>query len=290
MRQLGPLWEWSRDLSPDQVNPVDSLGEVHYFMGRFAEAETYFLDVQKRDPSFLGGIALAKAAQCRLMRGDLAGADELFGKYAAGLARNAPLRPAIQAQWLFLTGRRRAAIAAMEQLSGQNGPVSGYASVQLTVWWLLLGDEQRARSAAARCGPGGGGLLCRGLVDRSAPLPVPTREVADYYSAALGPNSAQALPQMKSRFKKADPNSDAEIRSAYAWALVQADRAAEAVPLVELYPLPVRGGDLLFSCLEFPRFLAARAAVRDKQGKADEAAAARALHEKYAGDIALASR
>jgi hypothetical protein len=83
---------------------------------------------------------------------------------------------------------------------------------------------------------------------------------------------------------------DTETRSAYGWALVQAGRAAEAAPLVELYPLPVRGSDLMFACIEFPRFLAARAAVREKQGRAEEAAAARTLYQKYEGDMAEAGR
>src|SRR5260370_42571482 len=64
-----------------QTNALDSLGEVHFMNGRFAEAEKYFAQVTARDPSFLGGAARLKAAYARWFAGELPGADALMRRY-----------------------------------------------------------------------------------------------------------------------------------------------------------------------------------------------------------------
>ncbi len=101
--------------NPSQANnAVDSLGEVYFMNGRFAEAEKYFSQESTRDPNFLKGAPLLKAAYARWLGGDLTGADALMQKYLAFLAKqNDPLAAWREAVWLYATGRREAAMAAL---------------------------------------------------------------------------------------------------------------------------------------------------------------------------------
>jgi tetratricopeptide (TPR) repeat protein len=100
---------------PNQaMNALDSLGEVYFMNGRFAEAEKYFSQESARDPNFLKGAPLLKAAYARWLGGDLTGADALVQKYLAFLAQqNDPLAFWREAVWLYATGRREQAMAAL---------------------------------------------------------------------------------------------------------------------------------------------------------------------------------
>jgi hypothetical protein len=87
---------------------------VHYYLGAFRDAEQYFLQAYDKDPSFFGGAELYKAARARLMTGDVAGADQIFRRYAdARKAARDPLLPYLEAQWLSLTGRGRDPVNAV---------------------------------------------------------------------------------------------------------------------------------------------------------------------------------
>jgi Flp pilus assembly protein TadD len=100
---------------PNQANnATDSLGEVYFMNGRFAEAEKFFSQVSARDPSFLKGAPLMKAAYARWLGGDLAGADALMQKYLALLAQqNDPLAVWREAIWRYATGRSEQALALL---------------------------------------------------------------------------------------------------------------------------------------------------------------------------------
>ena len=96
------------------TNALDSLGEVYFMNGRFAEAEMYFGQVSARDPNFLKGAPMMKAAYAHWLGGDLAGADGLMQKYLVFLTQqNDPLAVWREAVWLYATGRREQAIAAL---------------------------------------------------------------------------------------------------------------------------------------------------------------------------------
>jgi len=100
---------------PNQANnSLDSLGEVYFMNGRFADAEKYFAQVSEREPNFLKGAPLMKAAYARWLGGDLAGADALMQTYLAFLAKqNDPLALWREAVWFYATGRREQAMAAL---------------------------------------------------------------------------------------------------------------------------------------------------------------------------------
>lgn len=136
--QLGYLRLWAGDsagaiqaleryraLVPDQPNPIDSLGEAHYYSGKFAEAEKLFLECHSKSPQFNGGLALFKAAMARLSGGDAAGAGKFAADYAKGRGEDGP---AIEANWLYATGN---SAEAKKRLAGLAGAASGERAVRL---------------------------------------------------------------------------------------------------------------------------------------------------------------
>ncbi len=149
-------------LRPNEPNPLDSLGDVHFALGHFSEAEQFYLAAHAKAPGFLNGGEVFKAAQARLMTGDVAGATTLFDRYrTAREAAHDPNAPYHAAAWSWQTGARRAAITAMDQLSRANasGPlheVAARADTQTAFWLLEMGDRagavEHARSALAEAG------------------------------------------------------------------------------------------------------------------------------------------
>ena len=130
-------------LAPEDANALDSLGDVSFYLGDFESAAKYFEQAaQKSPPEFL------KAAEARLMTGDLGSADALFAKYVGPVKGG---RAAYQmAQWEFLTGRRMKAIEAMEKLVGSlDGESQKLARRQLAVWEVEAGDSRALGSIEA---------------------------------------------------------------------------------------------------------------------------------------------
>jgi len=114
------------------TNSLDSLGEAYFMNGRFAEAERYFQQAYRRDPRFLAGSTLMKAAYAHWLGGDLAGADAIFQRYRDDRLKQtdatAIWREAI---WLYSTGRREPAIAKLKEASADQPQV---VQRQLAVW------------------------------------------------------------------------------------------------------------------------------------------------------------
>jgi len=125
-------------LTPGGANPLDSAGEIDFMAGRFRESEQAFLDAYQKQPAFLGGATLRKAAEARRMQGDLAGADTLFNKYADLMGKN-PALELVKAQWEYSSGRQQPAIDRLKKLTaGQEAvpDLNAQALTQLSVWML----------------------------------------------------------------------------------------------------------------------------------------------------------
>ncbi|MGH9665392.1 MAG: tetratricopeptide repeat protein, partial [Bryobacteraceae bacterium] len=135
-----------------QANGLDSLGEVHYFLGKFADAETYFLKAQQANAALLGGGDLLKAAEARLMTGDRNGADGLFRQYADFRRRSKDPNVDLEsARWEYRTGRRSHAVAHLESFTASgSGDAASLADAQLVIWYLEAGDTARAAVHAGR--------------------------------------------------------------------------------------------------------------------------------------------
>jgi tetratricopeptide (TPR) repeat protein len=259
---LGYALAWTRDLSgarqaiqqyeklsPGDANALDSLGEVSFYLGDFESAAKDFQQAAEKSPA-----ELVKAAEARLMTGDLQGADVFFAKYVGPVKSG---RAAYQtAQWEFLTGQRKKAMEAMEKLVvALDGESQKLARTQLGVWELETGSSNA---------PGDGGA-------------------SGQLRLLLAGKFRDALPGLEAAFQKANPSNDGQVRVLLGWALVETGSIDRAAKLIEMCPLPLSSGDPMFASLIFPRYFALRAAVLEKQGKPDEAKKNHELFLKYAG-------
>ena len=280
-----------RQIAPEDPNALDSLGEINFFAGDFAAAERAFLTTIK-NASAPAGTAIIKAAQSRLMTGDIAGADALFAKYT-NLAQPAqrPVANYQRAQWEFLSGRRKAAFARIEQvIPTLAGDTQILAVCQLALWKLETGDAKAAGALADRVSAAAQTPASRILAGTLRAIvtmqPSPSASgVANAVALLFARKYADALPLLQAGFNEASPGSDGQIRALLAWAHVELGRLDDAAKLISIYPLPINSGDPLFSSLVFPRFLHLRSVVLAKQGKASEAKQSEDLYRKFAGDI-----
>jgi hypothetical protein len=285
--------EHYRTLLPQEnVNPLDSLGEVSFYLGDFAGAEKYFLEADGKNREEFGGTDLLKAAQARLLAGDLAGSDALFEKYTGLIgARDRGRAVYLRAQWDFLTGRRKAAMADLEKLTPSlEGDGRSLALSQWSIWKLETGDAKSAEELAAQAekaavSPAARNVsaLCRIILQAGASLS--SSRLADAYALLFARKYAEAAPVLEMLYRETDPRADGQIRTLLAWAYVETNRAADAARLVGTYPIPLSSGEPLFASLIFPRYLFVRGVVLQQQGKRAEAKAAYELFLKYAGDV-----
>jgi len=293
-----------RQMRPEEANPLDSLGDVHYYLGQFTEAEKYYLEAWRKDAGFLGGGEPYKAAWARLMQGNRAGADDLFGKYIqVRRAAGDPLAEFARAEWEYLTGRRREAVDLLEQLGKERGSVAAW--VQLSVWSLEAGDRQRAREYAARAAAAardpGSALMAR----LGQYLAGPEASAADWASAAQRafPEAAQgmirrtalayalllsghcpaALPLLQELHNEIPASEGEPLNVLVAWALIETGRTGEVGDLLDTYPVRRPGAEQPFSILSFPRLFRLRGILLEKQGRQAEAQAAYRFFEALRG-------
>jgi len=114
----------------DKPNSLDSLGEVHFMLGRFAEAEKYFLDAQQANPALAAGQDLLKAAYSRFLTGDAKAADSLAQQYFDFRSKqHDPLVDWREACWLYATGRTDQAMAKLATASNR-----AFAEKQAAIW------------------------------------------------------------------------------------------------------------------------------------------------------------
>jgi Flp pilus assembly protein TadD len=269
---VSALEHYRQLLDANETNGLDSLGEVSFYLGDFSAAEKYFLEAQRKNPKQAVG-ALLKAAQARLMTGDLAGADTLFQRGAPNKFQ--------QAQWEFLTGRRKVAMQRLQKLAAELGGSQKWLVLnQLSIWKIQTGDPQAAALAeeAEAAAPGirekNLSAMTRVLAARGA---VRTGAASiDAYALLFGQKFAEAVPLLEKLYGESNPSFDGEIRTLLAWAYERTERSNEAAKLTELYPIPMASNEGFFASLIFPRFLGVRAIARRQPLD---------LYKKFAGDI-----
>jgi tetratricopeptide (TPR) repeat protein len=114
------------------INAQDSLGEAFFVNGKFDQAERAFLEVYRKDPAFLDGATVWKAAHAHWLGGDLAGADKIMDQYWQDRTRaRDPLLVWRRANWLYETGRQAQAVELLMQAPPQ---AAALAARQLQVW------------------------------------------------------------------------------------------------------------------------------------------------------------
>ena len=288
----GTLSEYQKLSPPEDVNALDSLGEVSFYLGDFRAAENYFQSAYQKNPGFFGGEELLKSALARLMTGDLSGANTIFRRYTDFRGKfQAPLIEYQSAQWIFLTGRRKDAMSRLQKsIPALDPDASATALCQLSIWKLQTGDTSgavdAAQQAAARAiSPATRALtgLCRFIA--SHPEPSSSSKLADAYALLFQRKYAQAVPLLEAVYHATNPSNDGEIRTLLAWAYIETGNLKDAAPLLRLYPIPLAPRDTIFASLIFPRFFYLKGAVLANQGKSEEAKRNYELYLKFTGDL-----
>ncbi len=208
-------------LRPKDANPLDSLGEVHFYNGRFAEAAAIFRQAYAREPAFNGGAAQAKTALSLWMSGDHAGAAKEIEAYLSRLrAANDPLAAYRQAEWEYSTGDPKTALERMTAFAVQSAKagrreaaILGYRAAAL--WQLDQGNRRLALESAAA----------------ALQLAQGTNLAAAVGLAAFASNPSAPPAEWTSRAKRAfsDPRFDSFKAAMLGYALLFDGHPAEAL-------------------------------------------------------------
>jgi tetratricopeptide (TPR) repeat protein len=278
--ELGYALAWTKDLrgarealaqyqklAPEDANALDSQGEVSYMLGDFKSAGGYFERAAERNPA-----ELLKAAEARLMMGDLKGADELFGTHLGPGGVRSGVRELQMAEWEFLTGRRKAGADRIEKFAREaSGDLQAVALSQLSVWKLDAGDRTAAAELANRAAMLAQGPQAREYSAKCQYLASGRTEgsgskMADALARVFANQPREAIPLLEAVYSETSPSADWQVRTLLAWAYLKTGAADKAAKLVEIYPLPLSSADAAFASVVFPRYLSVRAAVQKRQG------------------------
>jgi tetratricopeptide (TPR) repeat protein len=265
-------------LRPTDANPLDSLGDVNFFLGRFPEAEKFYRQEYGKDPGFLNGGSLIKAATARLLTGDAPGAEAIFAEYeGARRAANDPLIELNRAAWDYLRGKRSEAIHNLEGFAGATKvrDLASLAHSSLTVWLLEAGDRGRARQQAQQATATAASQPTAALAAacRFVAEPAPELGKASFpdplvraYTLLLAKNFSAAVPLLREILAHSGP-SPAEITPVLlAWALEETGKFGEVEEYLRGTPVPAVSGPAPFEALAFPRIFYLRAVAAEKKG------------------------
>jgi tetratricopeptide (TPR) repeat protein len=281
-------------LRPTDPNPLDSMGDVSLIAGRLKEAEAFYLEAHKKNPSFLGGLELAKAATARLMTGDVAGANGILGEREGN------------ADWVWLTGKRKEAFDRLttETARSDNREAQARSYAQLAIWAMLLNDRDAAARVAAQgiavATQGTVGLLAlsRFVTMPSAPAaewakraeqmfpnapPNSVKDLALAYALLLDGHFAEATPLLRNLESRTGPNGERGLSFELAWALIETGKFDEAAPLLRLNPVLSTDNARPYLGLYFPRLYLLRAMVAERAGRAEEAKENRRIYAALGG-------
>lgn len=301
-RARSALGQYQR-LAPQDPNPLDSLGDVHYYLGRFPDAERYYREAYRRNPAFLAGATLYKAARARLALGDRAGAAKTFAEYLdARRKAGDPLADLRRAQWDYLAGDTKAAETTLAQvLSRPDSPeVAALAATQMAAWRIAASDFPAAASYAGKASALAGSpatkasaRLCRFLAQGPAsPAELAARAAREFpaeererlaalaYGALLARQYSEAAAAFGKLRRRTDPFAPEPVPVLEAWALLEAGKAEQACPLLGVYGFPSPGPEHPFAFLAFPRVFLLESRCLARAGRADEARERRELFDR----------
>ena len=286
------LAEYQKRLPPEDPNGLDSLGEVNFFFGDFRAAEASFLAAQQKNPAGFGAAELLKAAQARLMTGDLPAADAIFRRFE-DLRRQSgtPLGDFQFAQWRFLTGRRKDAMSSLRKLiPALATDAAAGALCQLSIWKLQTGDSKAAlddaeQAASKAVNPPTRSMIALARFIITHPGASSGSKLADALALLFQRDFERAAPLLDAAYHGASATTDGQIRTLLAWADIEIGNLKDAEPLLRLYPIPLASGDTIFASLIFPRVFYLKGVLLANQGKREEAKRQFQLYLRFAGDV-----
>jgi tetratricopeptide (TPR) repeat protein len=206
-----------RRIAPQDANAYDSLGEVYFYHGRFAEAEENFLKAFKMNDALLGGGEMYRAALARFLAGDVTKADQYFKQYLQFRQRhNDPSLDLREAVWLYTTGR---------------------------------GAEARAKAASVGSAAAKTQTLLWDLADGKVSGNVGQQPAVQGWNLLFARKYAEASEFWRKAYENSSIIEGNQSRVALAWALSGLGREAEARALLERWPLPPQSAEAGFSSI-----------------------------------------
>lgn len=255
-----------RKLAPNDANVYDTLAEIHYLFGRFADAERNFLEANRRNKALVNGQELYRAAVAAFLAGNSKSAAEHFQEYLAALkSANDSLIPVRKAIWAYQTGDK-SAVSQLQSFAEQKDSPPEAASVahsQLAIW--LLDSDQRdkareevskgaalaaspgSRNFAAVCGflagPKASASEWKVRAERAAPGQLALQRQVLGYALLLSREYADAVPVWKAAYEEAGLDAMGEAKVFLAYAYRKAGRNPEAAELMKTGVLPPKSLD-----------------------------------------------
>jgi tetratricopeptide (TPR) repeat protein len=281
-----------RKVSHDAPNAIDSEGEIDYWFGHFEQAEKQFLACYAKDPAFLGGVSLRKAAESRLAMGDFDGAGKHMSRFLAQRKEaKDPLLEIHQALWEKRTGKIVDAMARLANVTrGPQKNVAALAAVLLGLWQLDAGEFERAKElvsearalgmsqatslVAALCLLGSGTDASAEEWSRRADSIFVSPALTRIKREALGitlvfhRRFADAIPVLKAVVADTEPGSDALPGELLAWSLLETGQLQESARLLKFWPIPPSQDVNLLASLVYSRAYYLRAWSAEKASSA----------------------
>jgi tetratricopeptide (TPR) repeat protein len=276
-------------LEPANLELRRQRARVQFSEERFADAEKTF---EALGPS---NAPILDIAACRLMQGDMAGANALFTRYAA---TNQPFVPLARANWLMITGHRTDAISFAKNNPSPVPQLQSLALSQLAVWTSAAGDASAAEASAQEALrlAGAGGVPHQ--VAQTAMLIALSGKDWNTFQHALGqlqPPAAQTYVLgyalfLRRRYAEAaqiwakrvealgDPGSRVMCGASFLHAGNNKEAAVVGAPLL----IPNLSGGDLFVFVSFPEMLKAKAELAKHKGQTQVASRYERLVQSYA--------
>ena len=297
--------------APNDVNALDSLGDLYLIANRYSDAEGFYRQALKKDPNFRNNCELFKAAMARAMMGDLPAADELAKQYATARAQaHDPAAALYYPQWLALTSRRKEGLAGLEAYartaeSRKDNLMASRAYASLAIWKLIFGDREGAQAMVAKAIPlavpasSGSIAIARFLAQPSASadewraraerfVPNPAQSLVRdemlAYALVLDRQLTAAKAPLQRLYDATGTASFEGMPVLLAWSNVETGDTAAAAQLLANTPVPPIAGVTPFLPLWFPRIFDLRAKVAEKAGRQSEATQNRDLFHKLSGN------
>ncbi len=263
---------------PEDPNAIDSEGDIHFYFGKFEEAEKLYLRAYAKNPSFENGGDAWKAARARLITGDVAGAAGLFQKFEdARVKEGNAFADFWAAKWTYLTGDRANGIARMAAAGevAKNADIRSLCFTQAAMWEAAAGRVADAgRYAGLALQPARPGTVANAAVVKFLAQPPAStaewnrrgetqfhgagtdavRRLALAYAHLLAHENVEAAAEWKAIYEESNPNEQTP-GFLYAAASIASGSKDAVAAIVKTNPIPEAAPQATWESLYFPALL-----------------------------------
>ena len=287
-----------RTVAPQDLNTLDSPGEIEFQAGHFEEAAKIFEQMSRtvstapQAGQFMAA-GWTKAAYSRLMLGDEKGASALFEKGLEVRKISGPPASVLRASWLFQTGRRQQAIELLAAPADATPQVKAMFATEACWQQAASGEWAKALAAVQGAITSPSALFCAFLAQPDGPE-AEWRQRAERqfagpqlaglrqkmlgYALALHGHYAEAVGPLRAAMYEAE--SGDEIRLLLARCYLELKQWPQLRETTQPWPVPPTLQPL-WSSLFFPSQLALRAQTEQHYERAAEARRWAELHQRY---------